>query len=461
MKRFPLILAISLLCACNPRPEKEIVVSIPADALQKDPAQWEVFHEAISPDFNALRNRIHLIALKESPEKAHAMFLKLADECHAKGEYALEACALYEMSTNYLDQRDTLGMRRLLDRMERLSKEHPENTGAGYSYYSVLGTYYASLYEQDGSDATRDAMFKALREAIRYQERMTQRDYQQQAIVPAWNYYNVAVCYDLYCDPSVRDSIDKYLVLADKANRETLYLQPFEHQQIDVSIRDLRAWLLYYDGRVEEAIAEMNEVLALIDSVEASSPNTVITERGEAYGFFVEVYSSMGDYEKALEYERLKAENDAVRFSAQRNAAVREVEAKYDVAKVETRLAKVRGWAASLAILSLLLLSMVLYYRLLIRSKEESRYTAAVEALVETDSDIRALTETVSPEAAKKVFSSAQIPLSAVERKYILLFMSGNSTEKIAEAMNVEPASVYTMKYRIKKKFREGFPLPF
>jgi len=169
----------------------------------------------------------------------------------------------------------------------------------------------------------------------------------------------------------------------------------------------------------------------------------------------------MGDYEKALEYERLKAENDAVRFSAQRNAAVREVEAKYNVAKVETRLAKVRGWAASLAILSLLLLSMVLYYRLLIRSKEESRYTAAVEALVETDSDIRALTEKVSPEAAKKVFSSAQIPLSAVERKYILLFMSGKSTEKIAEAMNVEPASVYTMKYRIKKKFREGFPLPF
>ena len=237
------------------------------------------------------------------------------------------------------------------------------------------------------------------------------------------------------------------LMGADKANRETLYLQPFEHQQIDVSIRDLRAWLLYYDGRVEEAIAEMNEVLALIDSVEASSPNTVITERGEAYSFFVEVYSSMGDYEKALEYERLKAENDAVRFSAQRNAAVREVEAKYDVAKVETRLAKVRGWAASLAIL--------------IRSKEESRYTAAVEALVETNADIRALTETVSPEAAKKVFSSAQIPLSAVERKYILLFMSGKSTEKIAEAMNVEPASVYTMKYRIKKKFPEGFPLPF
>lgn len=412
-------------------------------------------------DLYMQRDRIHQIALKESPEKAHAMFQHFADECHAKGDYALEACALYEMATNYLDQRDTLGMRRILDRMERLSKEQPEDLGAGYSYYSVLGTYYASLYEQDGRETTRDAMFQALREAIGFQEQMTQEDYKRQAIVPPWNYYNMAVCYDLYCDPPVRDSISKYLELADKANRENVHLQPFEHQQIDVSVRDLKAWLLYYDGKNDEAIAEMNAVLALIDSVETTSPNTVITERGEAYGFFVEIYSSTGNHEKALEYEKLKAENDKIRFSAQRNAAVREVEAKYNVAKVETRLAKIRGWMASLAILSLLLIAIVLYYRLLIRSKEAGQYTAAVEALVETDADVRVLTEQVSPDKAARIFSSAQKSLSAVERKYILLFMSGKSTEEIAEAMHVAPSSVYTMKYRIKKKFPESFPLPF
>ena len=412
-------------------------------------------------DIYKQRYRIHQMAMKESPEKAHALFREFADDCHAKGEYAMEACALYEMATNYLDQRDTLGMRRILDRLESLSEAHPENSGAGYSYYSVLGTYYASLYEQDGAESTRDAMFQALKEAVIFQERMTHEDYRIQAIVPAWNYYNIAVCYDLYCDPPVRDSVAKYLVLADKANRETTYLQPFEHQQIDVSIRDLRAWLLYYDGRNDEAIAEMTAVLALIDSVETASPNTVITEKGEAYGFFVELYSAMGDYAKALEYEKLKAENDGIRFSAQRNAAVREVEAKYDVAKVETRLAKVRGWTISLGILSLLLIALVLYYRLLIRSKEAGRYTAAVEALVESDADVSLLTQKVSLDKAGKVFSSAQKPLSAVERKYILLFMSGESTEEIAEAMHVTPASVYTMKYRIKKKYPDSFPLPF
>ncbi|MBR6416077.1 MAG: hypothetical protein IKS22_08235 [Bacteroidales bacterium] len=42
-----------------------------------------------------------------------------------------------------------------------------------------------------------------------------------------------------------------------------------------------------------------------------------------------------------------------------------------------------------------------------------------------------------------------------------MLFMSGKTTEEIADAMQVAPSSVYTMKYRIRKKFPEGYPLPF
>ena len=271
------------------------------------------------------RDQIHELAIKESPEKAHALFQEFADKCHARGDYEMESCALYEMATNYLDQRDTLGMRRLLDRMKRLAQDHPDNLGACYSYYSVLGAYYAALCETDTLATTRQAMFGALRSAIDYQEQMTWEDYRRQAIVPAWNYYNMAVCYDLYCNPPLRDSIVKYLDLADKSNRANTENQHFQHQQIDVSIRDEKAWLLYYDGKTEEALAEMNAVLSLIDSVELVSPNTVITERGEAYGFFVEVYSSIGNYEKALEYATLKAQNDQVRFGVQRNAAVREV----------------------------------------------------------------------------------------------------------------------------------------
>ena len=48
-----------------------------------------------------------------------------------------------------------------------------------------------------------------------------------------------------------------------------------------------------------------------------------------------------------------------------------------------------------------------------------------------------------------------------MEKKYLRLFAEGKTTTEIAKAMNVEPSSVYTMKYRIRKKFPETVVLPF
>lgn len=59
------------------------------------------------------------------------------------------------------------------------------------------------------------------------------------------------------------------------------------------------------------------------------------------------------------------------------------------------------------------------------------------------------------------LLSSATKPLSAMEKKYLCLFAEGKTTKEIAKAMNVEPSSVYTMKYRIRKKFPEDFFMTF
>ena len=80
---------------------------------------------------------------------------------------------------------------------------------------------------------------------------------------------------------------------------------------------------------------------------------------------------------------------------------------------------------------------------------------------MESSPEIQALTGKVPSEPANRVFAAADKALSAVERKYILLLMSGKTTEEIADAMHVAPASVYTMKYRIRKKYPAGYPLPF
>ncbi len=60
-----------------------------------------------------------------------------------------------------------------------------------------------------------------------------------------------------------------------------------------------------------------------------------------------------------------------------------------------------------------------------------------------------------------EILSSAVKPLSINEKKYFLLFLDGKTTDEIAAAMHVEPSSVYTMKYRIRKKFPDDYLLPF
>ena len=59
------------------------------------------------------------------------------------------------------------------------------------------------------------------------------------------------------------------------------------------------------------------------------------------------------------------------------------------------------------------------------------------------------------------ILQAAVKPLSNIEKKYLQLFLEGKTTEEISAVMHVEPSSVYTMKYRIRKKFPEDYPLDF
>ena len=59
------------------------------------------------------------------------------------------------------------------------------------------------------------------------------------------------------------------------------------------------------------------------------------------------------------------------------------------------------------------------------------------------------------------LLQAASKPLSPTEKKYLQLFSEGKTTEEISEIMHVEPSSVYTMRYRVRKKFPEGYNLPF
>ncbi len=57
--------------------------------------------------------------------------------------------------------------------------------------------------------------------------------------------------------------------------------------------------------------------------------------------------------------------------------------------------------------------------------------------------------------------ASAVANLTATDRKYIICFLLRMSTADMAQLFNVEPETIYIVKYRIKRKFAEGVSLPF
>ena len=387
--------------------------------------------------------------------------LELADDYHRAGDLSQETTALFCAAQVFFEQRDTSGMMGVINRIAALKKDHPDHPNVSYSYHTLLQAFRSILYEENGRDKDRDAMLREGAEAIRIMEKLSMEELAAYKVNPVWNYYNMAVGYDMYFDSPVRDSIEYYLEKARQANKLEYPFAENVKLEGEISIGDEQSWLYYYDGEYEKAEQEMFRVMALIDSVEVKTPNSVLTEKGEAYAFLVELYSHTGRPEKALAYQQLKNENDLVRLGVERNEAVNKVQAQYNVAKTQAQLARLRtALVVSIGIILVLALATVVLY-LWRKNRLEQQYSEAVEALVEADPEVKNLLGGVLSDRANKVFSSANKPLSVVERKYILLFMSGKTTEEIAGAMHVAPASVYTMKYRIRKKFPGSFPLPF
>jgi hypothetical protein len=51
--------------------------------------------------------------------------------------------------------------------------------------------------------------------------------------------------------------------------------------------------------------------------------------------------------------------------------------------------------------------------------------------------------------------------ITTMDKRYILCFAAGMSVEEIADFMCLEPASVYTVRYRLRKKFTLEYPFPY
>ncbi len=402
-------------------------------------------------------------------------------------EYGWASLCLYERCIAYHSIGDTVHTAALMEELKTLAGL---DTSAltQYNYYSVLLAWH--MWREDAQAAAQ-----AGRRSIWYMERIP--DLQQYNIMPVWNYYNQALVFDMLYSPPMTDSIAYYLALAESSAQELI--KRVDYQEAMISIGDERAWLHYYNKEYVRAENTMLEVLKLIDTVALASPATVCTERCDAYAFLVELFEAQQRHEDALRYQQLLTECNKQRYDIERQRVLDEVQTRYEVAQKELAIERekrkngriVGGLACSLLLASAVGVALLaVWYRK--KRTEEALYAKALEAenmynelrRVREDSRVEplellrnGLLQQIAELPMKTLFKADALRrvreldlsslrttiagvkgLSVMDKRYLLCFMAGVTPEQTADIFNISPASVYTVRYRIRKKFPREIP---
>ena len=419
-------------------------------------------------------------AAQDSLIAAYDTFMRLR-------RYDYASLCLYERAIEYMNIGAFDQMEVLMRKLEALTQMPNQQASAEelilFNYYSVASAYYAQL--DSGALAIRYGEL-----SIQAMEELPNPE--QWRIIPPWNYYNQALYYDFYTSPRQTDSIEAYLRRAEHAATLLPHLE--DRQEVCISIQDMWAWLHYYRKQYRAAEQTMREVLARIDSVAEFHPNTILTERGEAYAFMVMLCTEQGRYREALDWQERLIENNAVRYDIDKTASLQEIETRYEVEKQALEMERLQERNLAFRRLLYLLLSLLFCAILLIvvlylrkKNTEARLYEAALEAdnmRSEIDATKAAPTDafrellidnliqqlqalpaetpykeptiqrlkSLDTKRLSNLFTQGR-QLTNMDKRYLLCFAAGMTVEQIAHLFHIEPASVYTVRYRLRKKF--------
>lgn len=479
---------------CNPQDSVHFYTVLAGDAesnIGRDSLLQKALQFAVEPDHDRamlLRlsaNNAFKIGLSERAQQdqieAYTIFMRLQ-------EWDWASMCLYERSIDYLNIGDWENVEQQLDMLRSLLKH--DSPIVRYNYYSI-----ASLY------AMQDSLPEALaygHQAIGAMEQIPYPEHYQ--ILPVWNYYNMAYMLDALCTPPPVDSIEYYLQKAEQS------INPagdwVDIEEAHISIMDMRAWLCYYRHDYHAAEQLMRQVLVKIDSVAMDSPNTVITERGEAYRFLAMLHEEQGHWRTALHYQQLFNDNNLLRYDIEKNTALQEIETRYEVERKQSEMERLEAknaafrWMLAVCVLVILSGGLLLAVVVLRKRRAEDRlYQAALEQknirsmlsdmmaridtnpvrLIQRDllTTFRQLPEDTPyrEEAIQAVQQVDEVRISnlfrqapqltAMDKRYIVCFDAKLTVEQVATLFRIAPASVYTVRYRMRKKFPSSVSFPY
>jgi len=420
-------------------------------------------------------------------------------------QYVNSSEMLYVIVSNFFDMKDTDGMKRVLRQMEEyLEKDNSKQSQ--YQYNVIKKSYFELLLEKEKKEkGTLDyRLVDSTMTGIKSNIYLVENHLGE--LSPNWMhgyaYYYLAKGFDDYY-PEQTDSIFHYL---DKA-LEVLEIEWWNRMretnstiELKIYVNTLRVNALAREGKMQEAANAANEALKLLN--ELINYKNLDEPRYKIYQFMANYYEKTNHPAEALKYQKLIRENEAQRYENEKVQAINDMSVKYETEKKETliqTLTKEKKTAnrilwliigLSLTLLAIFLL-IILSSRLKRKNVEQQLYETALLAELRQDelekiqilkqelkqnpvkNTIEKIVQMVSVSLIEKedkevyldrlakidfklleqAYQTSKVKITGMDMKYIICFSADIDVKDISLLFNIEPASVHTVRYRIKKKF--------
>lgn len=444
--------------------------------------------------------------LKRGDEKQAHEYLYQAISHYDKLEmYSKSSEMLYVIVGTFFDIKDTDGMKRVLGQMEE-NLEKDSSKQSQYQYNVIKHFYYDLLLDKQKKDKKAidyqwvdSSMLYINRNIYLVDNHLEELD---KHWMHAYAYYFLAKELDKYY-PEQTDSIHHYLDKAIEMREKEEISRMNESSsvmELNIYINQVRAQTLFREGKIRESYQVMSEALSLLD--ELGNYNNLNEARSITYQFMIDYYEQNNRPAEALRYSKLLHENDAVRFENEKIQVMNEMSAKYETEKKEIRIQNLIKenkaaqrilWLTiglSIALLFAFLLT-ILFGRLKRKNIEQRLYETALHAELRQNelekiqniqqqleqnpiqNTMEKVSELISISVIEKedkkkyleripkidakllqqVYQTAKVKITNMDMKYIICFAIDMDVKDISLLFNIEPASVHTVRYRIKKKF--------
>lgn len=386
------------------------------------------------------------------------------------------------IATEFYSLKDTIGLNNVTQNLDNIFNRFRTDPIA-YQYYHAYYHLADCKYRYSGDRSQQQLFFSYLYKAIEAAQRLTDAELIEYQINPAWDYYNLASGYDVYTQPKQIDSIKKYINLCEKAI--PLSQIPSDSSNLVYQVENERVWIQYYQHKYDSVEYGFNRLLDMLANDRHLLYRDLILNQQQLYLFIKEYNCAIGDYRTAYKYQQMQYEEERKIFDVEKMKAISNIEIQFDAERKQQEIERLKQQNAiskrnfSLIILSILTLLIVAIAFFIIRhvvqaNREQKLYEAALEAELQKENrntNLRKTIQRMSVDFPKyeKMFADIDVdnlqslldqsetPLTSMDIQYLIVFQGLKlKPVQIAEMFNVEPATVYTVRYRIRKKFPQG-----